>query len=473
MQPKTNIFVIYALEDKQSMLDILHYLKPLEKDYNLAIWDDDPILSRQLWQPQNESYIHLTDIFLLLISDHFMHSEFINQLEFKLVIDRYKDEKAVVLPIIIDKCQWDIEFKSDDYDFKLSELHVLPEEGKPITAWDSPDLAYKQVRKHLKQVLSSFGGNQKESDTVQEIEETNTQGEEQLAISFSEATEAQRKADEEKRRKEATEARRRAEEEQRIREAAEAKSRAEEAARLKEEAAAKRIAEEENRLREKAEAKRKAEENELIKPTAEIQNGDLEEASQQNPKLKKRILLGAAVGIIAIVLIWAFSLFNGGDEIQSPPVPTKDTITAKDSTASTTTKNNMQKQPASPSKLSIGDSFEEGIVFTIDLAAKKGKIAYTKDAGPMTWKNAIKIHEQLGEGWRLPTFDELAIMYRNIGQGDSNIGEFSNGLYWSATDFDEYQARLIRFSDGNTSYHYNKELEHRKYLVRAIRDISR
>ena len=85
----------------------------------------------------------------------------------------------------------------------------------------------------------------------------------------------------------------------------------------------------------------------------------------------------------------------------------------------------------------------------------------------------MKIHEQLGEGWRLPTFDELETMYRTVGQGANNNAQFANGLYWSATDYDEYQARLLRFSDGNSSYHYNKGLEHRKYLVRAIRDFSR
>jgi hypothetical protein len=63
-------------------------------------------------------------------------------------------------------------------------------------------------------------------------------------------------------------------------------------------------------------------------------------------------------------------------------------------------------------------------------------------------------------------------MYRTIGQGATNSGEFADALYWSATDYDEYQARLIRFSDGNTSYHYNKNAEHRKFKVRAIRDLK-
>jgi hypothetical protein len=90
----------------------------------------------------------------------------------------------------------------------------------------------------------------------------------------------------------------------------------------------------------------------------------------------------------------------------------------------------------------------------------------------MSWQSAMKIDEQLGEGWRLPTFDELRIMHQTIGQGATNSGEFSGELYWSATAYDEYQARLVRFRDGNTSYHYNKNVEQRKFLVRAVRDFS-
>ncbi|MDB4293544.1 DUF1566 domain-containing protein, partial [Maribacter sp.] len=95
------------------------------------------------------------------------------------------------------------------------------------------------------------------------------------------------------------------------------------------------------------------------------------------------------------------------------------------------------------------------------------------DAGPMPWAEANAIQEQLGEGWRLPTLDELRLMYSTIGQGATNSAQFADELYWSATPYETYQARLLRFSDGNTSYHYNKGVANRKFLVRGVRDFSR
>ena len=64
-------------------------------------------------------------------------------------------------------------------------------------------------------------------------------------------------------------------------------------------------------------------------------------------------------------------------------------------------------------------------------------------------------------------------MQRTIGQGATNSGQFADELYWSATPYDTYQARLLRFRDGNASYHYNKAVADRKFYVRAVRDFSR
>jgi hypothetical protein len=73
----------------------------------------------------------------------------------------------------------------------------------------------------------------------------------------------------------------------------------------------------------------------------------------------------------------------------------------------------------------------------------------------------------------LPTFNELKLMYRTIGQGAANSGQFTDEFYWSATPYDDNQAQVVRFRDGNLSYHYNSKGTHRKFQVRAVRDFTR
>lgn len=491
MELTRNIYFIYAIENEDYMLHLLRHLKPLEKDFNCILWHDDPIYTGQLWKPKNDSRISQTDISLLLVSDAFMHSEFVKQLEFKMIIDRYKAGKAIVIPILLEPCPWETDFKSDEYDFNLNELRVLPEGGIPITDWDAAEKAYMKIASSLKRVIAGITGDPIKEDPVQElpVKEADTTKEKQLAIRFSEEAEAKRKAGEEKQLKEEAEANRKTEEKVKRREEAKAKRNADEKLRI----------EEENRLKEKVQAKRKAaliarEEAEAKRRIEEQKSSEQEVVVSENDrdddqskplteaygntephkvKIKKRVLWGSLAVLLVAVGMWIISIINTSSEKEATPLPATKSTSEKDAGISPDTKEGIQNKPETLSKLSIGSLYEGGIVFTIDQEGKTGKIAHTEDAGPMTWMNAIKIHEVLGEGWRLPSFDELAIMYRNIGQGADNKGEFADGLYWSATAYDDYQARLLRFRDGNTTYHYNKELEHRKYLVRAIREFNR
>ncbi|VAW10717.1 hypothetical protein MNBD_BACTEROID03-2751 [hydrothermal vent metagenome] len=463
MNRKTTIYVIYTWENNDVMLQLSRHLEALEEAFGLTIWHDDPILTGQQWKPQNESRFNQADIFLLLVSDAFMHSEFIKQLEFKMVIDRYKAGKSTVLPLILNECPWDIDFDSDDYNFNLNELHVFPEGRKPLSDWDSPDQAYNQIAAHIKKVVAptSEDPTKEESNITPEEKATNTEKEAQIAINFS---------------KEGAKAKKNAEEEKKIRKEAEAMAnrKATEEKRLKEEAEAKKSAEEENRLKKEKKAKREAEAAQQARIAAEANQKARETPQKEYTAKKKRMLIGLLVAVLATAAIWTFSrLNNNNSKKESTPIVATDTIAVKDSITSQKSVIDPPKKEAPVSKLAIGDTYDGGIVFVVDPSGKTGKTAHIDDAGPMTWTDAIKIHEELGEGWRLPSFDELRIMYQTIGQGATNKGEFADKLYWSATAYDEYQARLISFRKSNTSYHYNKNAEHRKFRVRAIRDFSR
>lgn len=491
MDQEIKIFTIYTSEDAAIMLQLLGHLKPFKEDFNLSIWHNDPISHGQQWKPQIESRLQEADIFLLLVSDAFMNSEFIKQLEFKNIIDRYKDGTATVIPIILEDCQWQIDFKSDDYDFNLNELQVLPEGGKVIADWNPSDQAFNNIALGIKRVIdpSTEYSNQEESQKEEEQTVADTNKEEQIAINFIEESKAKALAKEEKKSKEEAEVKRKAEEEIRLHDEAEVKKRVEEEKRSMAETEAKKRAEEQQRIEEEAEAKRKTEkENRLGEEEEkafmaeaphqieldEEDYGEVEETEHGNgSNIKKRIFAGLSVAVLAILGIWAFSVFNSGSKSQPSPLQEADTVEVKGPVVLDEAEMDPPKENKVLSNLVVGDVHDGGFVFEIDDEGKTGKIAHFDDAGPMPWKDAMKIDEELGEGWRLPTFNELRLMQKTIGQGATNNGEFSDGLYWSATPYDENQARLVRFRDGNTSYHYNSGGIHRKFLVRAIRDFSR
>ena len=84
----------------------------------------------------------------------------------------------------------------------------------------------------------------------------------------------------------------------------------------------------------------------------------------------------------------------------------------------------------------------------------------------MNWEDAKKACADLGKGWKLPSQEELNILYQN----KVAIGGFADDgdAYWSSTEFVDNVdnvAWLQIFSNGNQQDEYKTF----KYYVRAIR----
>ena len=79
----------------------------------------------------------------------------------------------------------------------------------------------------------------------------------------------------------------------------------------------------------------------------------------------------------------------------------------------------------------------------------------------MNWKDAKAACAKLGKGWRLPTKDELAVMYRY----KDKIGGFASGDYWSSPENYGDKAWLQSVISGSQNYYYKST----NYSVRAVR----
>jgi hypothetical protein len=157
--------------------------------------------------------------------------------------------------------------------------------------------------------------------------------------------------------------------------------------------------------------------------------------------------------------------------------------------------------------LSIGDTYQGGIIFYLDASGCHGLISASTDQstgiqwfnGSYTVTNAVRdgieaggfnterIIANQGTGayaaqicanhqggnygdWYLPSKYELNLMYQNIGQGNAlglgNVGGFASYSYWSSTELDNYDAWVQLFSDG---YQYGYDKYTFNYYVRAVR----
>jgi hypothetical protein len=493
MNGTINVFLMYTSDDSTNLLQLLRHLDPIKKVSKVHFWYDDPIDPGKEWSPQIVSRFEDADVYILLVSTNFMYSKFIEQVEFKMIIDKYKAGKSKVLPIILEPCPWDIDFESDEYTFSFKELQVLPDVEKPIKNWESADKAFRYSAVHIKKEITSLTGRDTEKLTKKELGQGSTDEiQDQLALSFSgdkktteetkeenevkETVFGQEKAIEGKNALLEDQPRRVLGEEQKHKEATEAKNKAEKEKRLE------MVMESQRRIKEEELLKESTETNLEIQVIAKPEPVEKPSAKGEAPVQKskwnsrKKTLMGmSSAAIIALaVILYARGVDASSDELIQQPQ--QDSVIANTSSIKNQAiDKNVPKTStigagASLSKVSVGDRYGDGIIFKVKNNGENGVMAYTKDFRPMTWKEAMTIHEQLGDGWRLPTLEELSILYKTIGPGAENVGEFTDEFYWSATAYDQNQARLVRFSDGNTSYHYNSRGTHRKFLMRAVRD---
>lgn len=101
---KVNVFICYAHEDRSYLDKLVIYLneKAIPK---INVWYDGEIALGRNWNKVIQDKVDNADIILLLISQPFLMSEYINQVELKKAMERHASGKSRVILIFIRKCE--------------------------------------------------------------------------------------------------------------------------------------------------------------------------------------------------------------------------------------------------------------------------------------------------------------------------------------------------------------------------------
>ena len=89
---------------------------------------------------------------------------------------------------------------------------------------------------------------------------------------------------------------------------------------------------------------------------------------------------------------------------------------------------------------------------------------YPKDLGEHNWEDAKKLCKDLGDEWRLPTREELHLMWVNR----ESIGGFAAAFYWSSSEDFNFIAWVQYFDVGSQNLNYKYDTNY----VRAVRALS-
>lgn len=142
------VFYCYAREDKALRDELDKQLAPLKRLGLLATWHDREIIPGREWKREVDTRLNVADIVLLLISVHFMHSDYCYGVEMRRALERHKAGEAQVIPVILRPVEWK--------ETPLGDLQALPPEGKPITKWRHRDEAFQTVAQGIRNVIESL-----------------------------------------------------------------------------------------------------------------------------------------------------------------------------------------------------------------------------------------------------------------------------------------------------------------------------
>ncbi len=131
-----------------------------------------------------------------------------------------------------------------------------------------------------------------------------------------------------------------------------------------------------------------------------------------------------------------------------------------------------QSQSSYSQTYKVGDYYDangkQGVVFAVTPDGKHGKIVGLNNLGNMTWNSAVSACRNLGNGWRLPSEDELLAIYKVKSTLDSTLAAVGDGLpegyHWSSIEGGSDYAWRVHMFSGTTYY----DPKNYYYYVRAV-----
>jgi len=145
------IFICYSHYDEDIKNKLIAKLRTLEDVGDCIIWQDRLINAGEQWIGEIQKELNEANIFVLLISEYFISSEFINKHEIPVIFERKKNKENIkIIPIIIRPCLWNkVKW--------LNSMQVLPKDGSPVMTGEKNDIEEKifEISRYISDLIEN------------------------------------------------------------------------------------------------------------------------------------------------------------------------------------------------------------------------------------------------------------------------------------------------------------------------------
>lgn len=144
-----NLFFSYAHEDEELRNALEVHLAMLRRNGLVRAWHDRRIRAGAELDGSISKHLEEADVILLLLSPHFLASDYCYETEATRALQLHEAGKAIVIPIILQPCDW--------LESPFRKLCATPKDGKPVAKFPNINDAFLEVTSDIRNAAKALG----------------------------------------------------------------------------------------------------------------------------------------------------------------------------------------------------------------------------------------------------------------------------------------------------------------------------
>ena len=127
-------FVSYSHMDREWLLKLQPLLKFRGSTQLAHIWHDNELKASDRMHDEIQSALYQMDVFLCLLSNHFLASDYIMEHELQIAIERAEENKTLIVPLLLTEMD-----ERDIKALRLDDFQPLPTWGRSWRSYERGD----------------------------------------------------------------------------------------------------------------------------------------------------------------------------------------------------------------------------------------------------------------------------------------------------------------------------------------------